>query len=422
MTGTRRTESRRLDGKAGLIVKLIRIFLGAFVPAYLLLGAASSGLLTSALKATLIAGEANANAAGQTEAKFDQEWATLIAAAKREGRVEIAAGGEPSRNYRPLLSVFQNKFGIEAELSTGNARDTVNRVLAERRAGSFTIDIGLIAHNTAQRRLVPAMALTPIEPLLIHPEVTNKSLWLGNRYYYADTEQKYVFLYTARPENSWQYWYNTKSASQKEIASIKSLEEFLRPQWKGKMASLAIEDPSGLASLIHLYLAPDAGPEWVKRYMFEMDVTFVGDRRLLQNWLTQGKFPLQFPASSVDELLKLAKAGLPIKAGEIAKKSPGLILGGSSCCIEAFDRPPHPNAAKLFLNWFLSKEGQAEVNRIKGFLQASLRADIGFGSVDPEAQRRRGISYRFDEAEPWRAEKSNEAVKQIQAWWNMRTK
>jgi iron(III) transport system substrate-binding protein len=399
-----------------------RILLTAFVVTFLLIAAVNSGSSTPAPKATLVAAASNAKASGRPEGKFEQEWATLIAAAKREGRVVIAAGGEPSRNYRPLLHVFQNKFGIEAVISSGNARDTVNRVLAERRAGTFTIDVGLIAHNTAQRRLVPAGALAPIEPLFIHPEVTDKSLWIGNRHYYADTDQKYVFLYTARPENSWEYWYNTKSFSEKEIASVKSLGDLLRPKWKGKMASLAIEDPSGLASLIHLYVARDAGPDWVKRYIFETDVTFVGDRRVLQDWLTQGKFPLQFPASSVDELLKLAKAGLPIKAGGIAKKSPGLILGGSSCCIEAFEKPPHPNAAKLFLNWFLSKEGQTEVNRIKGFLQASLREDIGFGSVDPEAQRRRGIGYSFDEAEPWRAEKSNEAVKQIQAWWNTRAK
>jgi hypothetical protein len=72
------------------------------------------------------------------------------------------------------------------------------------------------------------------------------------------------------------------------------------------------------------------------------------------------------------------------------------------------------------LNWFLSREGQAQVNNIEGFTIASLREDIDFGKVHPNAKRPRGIKYRFDEAEPWRAEKSNAAVKQIQKWWEKR--
>ncbi len=350
----------------------------------------------------------------------DQEWAKLVAAARQEGRVVIAAGGQPSRNYRPLLGVFQKKFGVKAEMSTGSASSTVNRVLAERRVRRFTIDIGLIAHNSAQRRLVPAGALIPVEPLLIHPEVTDRSLWLGKRYWYADPDQKYVFLYTGRPQDSWRFWYNTKRIGKKEIATIKTLEDFLNPKWGGKMASLGIGDPSGLAGLIHLYVAPDAGPDWVRRYLFETDVTYVENRRVLETWLTRGRFPLQFPASSEDELFELAEAGLPIKQGKIPMQLPGMRLGGSACCIEAFGQPPHPNAAKLFLNWFLSKEGQEEVNRIAGFTVASLREDIDFGNLHPDAKRPRGIKYRFDEAEPWRARAATEAVKQIQKWWEKR--
>src|SRR5262245_4954356 len=68
-------------------------------------------------------------------ADFEQEWAKLIAAAKQEGKVAVASGGAPSRQYRPVVDVFQKKFGVTVEVSTGNATDTVNRVLAERKAG-----------------------------------------------------------------------------------------------------------------------------------------------------------------------------------------------------------------------------------------------------------------------------------------------
>ena len=74
---------------------------------------------------------------------FDKEWAKLIAAAQHEGRVVIAAGGAPSREYRSVAELFQKKFGIPVSLSTGSGAASVDRVLAERSAGKYTVDLGL---------------------------------------------------------------------------------------------------------------------------------------------------------------------------------------------------------------------------------------------------------------------------------------
>src|SRR5690349_15576708 len=97
----------------------------------------------SLLLAALLFSAANAFAAAP--ANFEQEWSHLIAAAKQEGNVLIASGGAPSRQYRPVMDAFTKKFGVKVEVSTGNATDTVNRVLAERKAGKFTVDVALIS-------------------------------------------------------------------------------------------------------------------------------------------------------------------------------------------------------------------------------------------------------------------------------------
>ena len=55
-----------------------------------------------------------------TTDQFEKEWAKLIAAAQKEGRVVIAAGGAPSREYRSIADMFQKKFGIQVSLSTGS--------------------------------------------------------------------------------------------------------------------------------------------------------------------------------------------------------------------------------------------------------------------------------------------------------------
>src|SRR5918999_4098285 len=113
--------------------------------------------------------------------EFDKEWAKLIAAAQQEGRVVIAAGGAPPREYRSVAELFQKKFNIPVSLSTGSGAASVDRVLAERNAGKYTVDLGLTSVAGTRTRLIPAKALDPIPPLLIHPEVLDKSAWFGGR-------------------------------------------------------------------------------------------------------------------------------------------------------------------------------------------------------------------------------------------------
>ena len=76
---------------------------------------------------TLVAAASAEKPAQQTAKDFESEWAKLIAAAKQEGTVAIASGGAPSRQYRPVIDVFQKKFGVKVEMSTGSATDTVKR-------------------------------------------------------------------------------------------------------------------------------------------------------------------------------------------------------------------------------------------------------------------------------------------------------
>ncbi len=115
-------------------------------------------------------------------ANFEQEWSKLITAAQQEGTLSIASGGAPSRQYRPVVDAFNKKFNIKVEVSTGNATDTVNRVLAERKAGKYTVDVALISSRENQQRLVPSDSLVPISPLLFHPDVIDMSKWYRGRH------------------------------------------------------------------------------------------------------------------------------------------------------------------------------------------------------------------------------------------------
>ena len=46
-----------------------------------------------------------------------------------------------------------------------------------------------------------------------------------------------------------------------------------------------------------------------------------------------------------------------------------------------FDRAPHPNAAKVFVNWILSREGAAIYSKAHGY--AATRRDVSTEGIDP---------------------------------------
>jgi ABC-type Fe3+ transport system substrate-binding protein len=366
--------------------------------------------------------EAYAAAAPQTAA-FEQEWSKLIAAAKQEGTLSVASGGAPSRQYRPVADAFTKKFGIKVEVSTGNATDTVNRVLAERKAGKYTVDVALISSRENNQRLVPSESLIPFAPLIIHPEVLDKSSWFLGRHWYADKFSKFTFIYHATKEDQYESWYNTDKITAADIATVKKQTDFFDARWKGKIAGQGMGDPSGIRQMIDSYFEPDRGPEWVSSYLLKAGVTFTDDRRILETWLVNGRYPLQAIATGTEEYNLLAKKGLPIKQVRLPKQIGLIRAGGSGCCISVFANPPHPNAAKLFVNWFLSKEGQTLTHTvIPAIDRQSLRTDIPIGEVVSEQQRVPGKEYAFPDADPAMGAKQEETQKWVLKIWESRQK
>ncbi len=358
-----------------------------------------------------------ASAAG----KFEEEWAKLIAAAQGEAKVGIASGGAPSRQYRPVMDAFQKKFGVKVEVSTGSATDTVNRVLAERKAGRYTVDVALISSRENNQRLVPSGSLVPFAPLLVHPEVVDASNWYLGRHWYADKSSRHTFIYHVAKEDQYEVWYNTDKIKEAEIATLKKQTDFFDPRWRGKIAGQGMGDPSGIRQMIDSYFEPDRGPEWIRTYLLNAGVTFSDDRRILETWIVGGRFPLQAVATGSEDLITLAKKGLPIKQIFLPKQVGLIRAGGSGCCISAFANAPHPNAAKLFVNWFLSKEGQTLTHTlIPNIDRASLRNDIPFGEVVPEQRRTSGVEYAFPDAEPGTGARQEEAQKWILKVWESR--
>ena len=168
----------------------------------------------------------------------------------------------------------------------------------------------------------------------------------------------------------------------------------LSPKWKGKIASVdpLVSGPISAAQ-IFFYKHPDLGPEFLRRLHAETEIAIVGSNEQLLDWLSAGRFAFGIGARDVDTAMM---QGLPL-----SQFLPGSLKEGSSVTayngtLSFFNRAPHPNAAKVAVNWLLSREGQAtwlDYNEKTGGLYDSLREDISKEKVSDRARRVKGAKF-----------------------------
>jgi len=327
--------------------------------------------------------------AAEVKQGWQAEWAKTVEAAKKEGRLMIYVF--PGGSMRPIeAGVFQKKFPeIKVVAVAGNP---VPRILAERRAEKYLADIA-IGGGATPWELYLAKALDPIKDALILPEVTDESKWWQGKHHYIDTERKYAFKFIGAADYGNSIHYNSNLIQPNEF---KSFWEFVHPRWKGKIEARDVRIPGvGSSNIRRFYHNPALGPKFIKRLFGEMDITFFRDTRQGTDWLATGKFALCFfcPSRDID---KARSQGLPVASFRGLMKE-GASITSSSGNIGLVNRAPHPNAAKLYVNWLLSREGQLLVQKEYSEAEAgssnSLRMDIPKDMVPAEQRPVEGVSY-----------------------------
>ena len=329
-------------------------------------------------------------------ARFEAEWAALIKAAQEEGEVSLSFNTGAGRRYRPVAEFFQGKFGIRTVISVGSGSASANRILAERTNGQFLVDIMYAGITTANTRMLPANVLAPVADFLIHPEVTDESLWFGGKHAYSDPEQKYVFVYAANAgATNLGMHYNTDLVSQADIDALNSVFDFLDPKWKSKIVAYSPSGGGG-GSYFQAYVHPEIGTEWIDRFVSpELDVTFTQDILFIVNGVTQGKFHMCVSCGSAGrDIESLGSLGAPVEELDKPFKEGGSITGSSNNIL-VLTNQPHPNAGKLYLNWWLSKEGATMQHTLAvEEPPVTLREDVTeWGGTRPNARRVAGQSY-----------------------------
>ena len=270
---------------------------------------------------------AAAAAAGIASAQAD---APDVDRARKEGVVNLYTSMQLV-DSRPLTEAFEKKHGIKVNLWRASGEKVAQRVLTEARGGRFEADV--VETDGAQmeilhreRRLaplrVPAMNDIPAEIIPAHRS-------------YAPTR---LSLYVLA--------FNTQRIPAAEAP--RSYADLLDPRWAGRFA-IEADDVAWFAAVAramgekegHAYFNKLAAmkPQIRKGHTLMAELVAAGDVDMALDAHVQGVARLKEKGAPVEWKALQPAFGQPSSVG-VAK------------------RAPHPNAAQLFMNYLVTKEGQ----------------------------------------------------------------
>ncbi len=310
---------------------------------------------------------------------WQMQWDKTLIQARKEGRVTIYTDIRPTVRDAWIKN-FKDRFGVDIEFVAGRGAVTSQKLLTERKAGIYTGDITISGLTTLYLVLEPAGLFEDFEKHLFLPDVLDTKAWYDGHLPWF-TEKRLIFLWRLYPTKP--LWVNTQFVKPGEI---KSYRDLLKPQWKG--GKFVLNDPtiSGSGSKwFEVYVREQfLGIDYMKS-MVKQEPIITRDLRLGAEWVAMGKYPLSI-GLEWSNYEPFVTAGAPLDSVET--EVPYYLTSGSANLAWLKDAP-HPNAAKLFVNWLLSKEGQLLAQQAER--SQSAREDTGI--EDLEVFRKKGVKY-----------------------------
>jgi ABC-type Fe3+ transport system substrate-binding protein len=296
-------------------------------------------------------------------ADWQDEWKKTLEAAKQEAR--IVAGGPPTAILRQKFKdTFEKKFGLELELVSAPGPQNAGRAAAEFKAGVRYFDVLHGGSGTLEPLMYESM-LAPFSEYMILPEVKDPRQWWGG-HQWEDNVKNNRFIYSFTADFSTPPFYNADLIKPTDIGSY---EDLLSPKWKGKIGFFEPRIPSAGQGLWG-FLMKFKGKDFLQK-LAEQNLFISRDGKQLADGLAKGALVVALGLSQrfVDPYIN---AGLPIKPLMSIKEG----MGGSNGfgTVAVMKNAPHPNAAKVYLNWLLGKEGQELYSR--ALTQGTRRLDV----------------------------------------------
>ena len=191
--------------------------------------------------------------------------------------------------------------------------------------------------------------------------------------------------------------------------------DIFKPEFKGRIV-IKDPEPGGGAngSLIWMYASQKMGPNYIRRLLTEMKPSFQQECRQAADLLAKNVYDIALFCYS--DVRRAKSQGLPLLNLPGPMKEGALLQMGGSNQIAVMTKPAHPNAQKLYANWWLSREGQKAFQELDRDYQ-SVRTDLPIDPISEERRRRDGVDYVFTDASK---ESSKWAQEVNELWWKIR--
>jgi len=286
--------------------------------------------------------------AAEGKAAWQADFEKAVAAARKEGKVVVAI--PPSSELRKQLeTAFKGKFGIDVELVPAPGPANASRIASEQKAGVRYFDALIVGTGTAVSLAHEGM-LEPVEPHMIPPEVKDPKNWWGGHIWEDNVSTK-RFLYSFIAEvGTGGLWYNPSVAKAEEL---RSFDDFLHPRWKGR---IGFSDPRvpGSGQSLWSFFWEIKGEDYLKK-LVQQNLFLSRDLRQIADGLAKSKLAISIGVG-YSQYEPFVKSELPVR--QLPAPTEGLPASNGFGIVGIVKNPPHPNGAKLFINWLLSKEGQ----------------------------------------------------------------
>lgn len=285
-----------------------------------------------------------------TPSRADQ--AVLYEAAKAEGEVVWYTGLIQKTLIRPMVEAFEAKYpGVKVTIAGGTSPDLLLKVLNEAKAGVYMADVITPARID---KLKQADLLATYAPEVAKDFPTE----------FKDTGGQWTSLLL--------YVYGTAINTELVKAGEEpdSLEDYLDPRWKGKLAWASMLTPvtgPGFAAAIFQRIGEEKGSEYLTKLAAQEMISVPTNQRVVLDQLIAGQYPVALLMFQ-HHVFTSAEKGAPVKwipTDPVIKATEEIVL---------LKHAPHPNAGKLLLEFVLSEEG------------AKIISDANYTPARPGAQ------------------------------------
>ena len=337
------------------------------------------------LTVSVLLGSAVAYGASAT----DPGWEKIVAAAKKEGKVVMF--GPTGADVRDAFTLgFQKKYPeIEVDFSGLQGAQVAPKLLAELGAKQYRTDLIVAGTTTALEGLAPVNAIVPMQPFLVGPESRDLSKWRGGKLHFSDDAGKYNLVYGNRVQVA--FVYNREVVS---LGKVKSWKDLLSPEWRGKIAMLDPRRAGGGLDISTFWYTNEKvglGKSFMKQLLTTQEIFMSNEERQIVDFVARGRYPIAIGPSGT-LTFQLKAQGLPVELFGSAGLQEGGFVTASNGTISVVRNTPRPNAAKVYLNYLLSNEGQAAWSKASGL--ASLRRDVPRDHIPEILLPQEGVSYQ----------------------------